>query len=99
MCGRPSTRGQDQGGIPSTHTVQSVDPAAPEYVPFGHGRQIPLPASGLYWPGLHGEHALPSAPVCPARHVQSLKSVLPSPELELAGHALHCEAWVAGFRV
>ena len=40
-------------------------------------------------------HALPSAPVCPARHTQSLKSSLPSPELALAGHALHCKAWAA----
>ena len=40
-------------------------------------------------------HALPTAPVCPARQVQSLISVLPSPELALAGQALHCAACVA----
>ena len=40
-------------------------------------------------------HALPSAPVCPARQVQSLISMLPSPELALAGQALHCAACVA----
>ena len=37
-------------------------------------------------------HALPSAPVCPARHVQLDKTVLPASEVEKAGHAPHSDA-------
>ena len=62
--------------------VQFEDPAAPEYVPAGHDRHSPLPVSALYWPMLHAVHTLPSNPLYPARHVQSLKTVLPSPEVE-----------------
>jgi hypothetical protein len=71
--------------------VQVEDPAATEYVPSEHSSHEPHPVCSLNQPEPHAVHALPLAPVYPARHVQLLNTVLPSIELVLAGHAMHCE--------
>ena len=47
-----------------------------------------LPALGLYEPAPQGEQVPPSAPVYPALHLQSVITVLPGGECELAGQTL-----------
>jgi hypothetical protein len=63
--------------------------ASPELVPDGHAVQPPTPVNSLYVPIPHALHALPSAPVYPAGHVQFVAWLLPAAEDEFAGHPRH----------
>ena len=81
----------------AVHTAPSVSPLYPgkhlqleisslpgaELVPRGHAVQPPGPVSGLYVPVPHALHALQSAPVYPAEHVQSVALMLPVSEYRL----------------
>jgi hypothetical protein len=77
-----------------THLVLDVF-ASPEIVVSGHVIQMPVPIPALYVPIPHALHAKPSAPVYPARHVQSAALPLPDNEKVLAGHPRHVLILVA----
>ena len=54
-----------------------------------HGMHVPAPVHSLYVPASHAMHAVPSAPMYPATHEQSVRWLLPVAEEVLAGHAEH----------
>jgi len=54
-----------------------------------------LPGEILYFPAAHPEHTVPSCPVNPAGHLQSVDAALAAFETELVGHAVHVAAAVA----
>jgi hypothetical protein len=62
--------------------------ASPELVPLGHVMQLPTPVTALYKFIPHALHAVPSEPVYPARHVQSVAWLLPTTENVLAGQGV-----------
>ncbi len=45
----------------------------------------------MYFPATHGMHLYPSGPDWPALHVQFVKVVLPTEDMEFSGHATHLE--------
>ena len=71
---------------------QNVAAVADVYVFISQCVHTALPATLLYVPAAQGVHAVPSAPVYPARHVQDASTVLLAAEKVLFGHTVQCSA-------
>ena len=67
--------------------MSDVAPTVVEYLPLLHSVQASEPVLILYFPATHAVHVPPSLPVKPASQMQSMRSLLPSGAMELAGHA------------
>jgi hypothetical protein len=80
------------------HQVQ-LAAAANEYLLRPQAVHVPVPVAVLYVPALQGVHAVPSAPVYPARHLQFVSSVLLAAEEVKAGHAAHVVDTIAEIAV
>jgi len=61
----------------------------------GQAPHAALPDMVLNVPASHAVHSVPSAPVFPGLHLQSVSSPEPATELELAGHGAQLPAPVA----
>ena len=57
--------------------------------------QAPDPRTALYLPAMQLVHVLPSGPLKPLLHLQSLTASLAGKESEPAGHSVHVLAFVA----
>ena len=74
------------------HAEQNVAAVANVYVFISQCVHTALPVTFLYVPAAQGVHAVPSAPVYPARHVQDASTVLLAAEKVLFGHTAQCSA-------
>jgi hypothetical protein len=81
------------------HVLHTHAPVYDLYVPTSHGQifashntQAAEPVAGFHVPASQGVHAVPSAPVYRARHLQDVRRVLLAAETVLFGHAVQFTA-------
>ena len=70
----------------AVHVVSVVAPSTPEYVLFPQLVQRAFPVSILYLPGTHIMHVSSINPYEPALQAHSVKTELPTGDVELSGH-------------
>jgi hypothetical protein len=75
--------------VPASHASHVPGPVSFLNVPAGHAEQDADPATFLKVPATQAVHAVPSAPVDPAKQVQFESDVLPVGDCVFAGHATH----------
>jgi len=70
----------------AVHVVSVVAPSTPEYVSLPQSVQRASPVSVLYLPGTHIMHVSLISPYEPALQAHSVKTELPTGDVELIGH-------------
>ena len=86
------TRVLPLGELADSGQLEQAPAPGAEYFPAGQVVHAAAPASGLYFPAAHGAQGPPSAPLCPAWHLQSVARVLPLGELEACGQLTQAAA-------
>ena len=71
------------------HTETSFAPTDAEYVPTSQSKHGADPASGVYFPATHSEHAPPSSPDEPALQMQAVAFMLPAGESDFTVQTSH----------
>lgn len=80
------------GELADSGQLEQAPAPGAEYFAAGQVVHGAAPASGLYFPAAHGAQGPPSAPLCPAWHLQSVARVLALGELEACGQLTQAAA-------